>query len=61
MHVSTCILSNCCCEVIKPPSFFYLFKVGNWVCAQSSKTTVENCNKCITDKLEVRCRVYQHL
>ncbi|XP_045190402.2 DNA polymerase lambda-like isoform X2 [Mercenaria mercenaria] len=33
--------------------------VGNWVCAQSSKTAVENCNKHITDKLEEMVRTYE--
>ncbi|XP_060559922.1 DNA polymerase lambda-like, partial [Ruditapes philippinarum] len=33
--------------------------VGNWVCAQSSKTSVENCNKHITDKLEEMVRTYE--
>lgn len=33
--------------------------VGNWVCAQSSKTMVENCNKHITDKLEEMVKTYE--
>ncbi|KAL4232230.1 hypothetical protein ACF0H5_009804 [Mactra antiquata] len=33
--------------------------VGNWVCAQSSKVSVENCNKHITDKLEEMVRTYE--
>lgn len=33
---------------------------GKWVCAQSSKSKVDNHNKHITDKLEVLAKAYTH-